>query len=121
MPTWCAVRQIARLGVGYTPGDRRIFPDLTVEQNLPPGTGLSSVVLPAPSAGSPRGPGKGRGQASVACPTSSTRTQRRSWLDSRIASTTCPMRWPNAKSGSAGRPAASAQSRSCTSIAFWSL
>jgi cyclohexanone monooxygenase len=68
-----------------------------------------------------RRPGEGRGQASVACPTSSTRTQRRSRSDSRIASTTCPMRWPNAKSGSAGRPAASAQSRSCTSIAFWSL
>jgi branched-chain amino acid transport system ATP-binding protein len=26
--------QIARLGIGYAPGDRRIFPDLTVEENL---------------------------------------------------------------------------------------
>lgn len=26
--------QVARLGIGYAPGDRRIFPDLTVEENL---------------------------------------------------------------------------------------
>jgi branched-chain amino acid transport system ATP-binding protein len=26
--------QIARLGIGYVPGDRRIFPDLTVHENL---------------------------------------------------------------------------------------
>jgi branched-chain amino acid transport system ATP-binding protein len=32
--TGCQPFEVARLGIGYVPDDRRIFPDLTVEENL---------------------------------------------------------------------------------------
>ena len=83
--------------------------------------GSARPLAPASPTARPVRTIKARAQGGVLSHTSSMRTQRRSAIDFCTASIAWVILWPKAKSGSAGRPSASAQISSRASMIFWSL